>query len=312
MSAEPKADPNRVVIASRGSKLALHQTGLMADRLRSAHPSLAFEIKVVKSEADRRPDAPLAQISGEGIFVKELERSLLDGDSDLAVHSLKDMPVAISKGLVLAAIPEREDPRDALISPSGRKLADLPSGARIGSASPRRAIQLNALRPDLEVVPVRGNIDTRLRKAASGELDGIVLAAAALRRMGWEDRITELLQVEDCLPAPGQGALAIEAREDDGAARRIAAALDDASTRASVTAERTFLGALGGGCRAPIAAWAKPEGGSLRLAGLAASPDGSRILRDAVEGPAADAEVLGRELARKLLDRGARDFLPRA
>ncbi|MFB3829961.1 MAG: hydroxymethylbilane synthase [Bryobacteraceae bacterium] len=276
------------VIVSRGSQLALWQARWISGQLPGSR------IEIVKTTGDRITDAPLPQIGGKGLFTKEIEEALLDGRGDVAVHSLKDLPTALPPGLVLAATPVREDARDAIL---GMKLADLPRGARVGTSSPRRAAQLRAVRPDLVIDSLRGNLDTRLRKLAEGQYGAIVLALAGLKRMGWTDRVAEVLDPEIMCPAVGQGALGIETREDG---RRLVAFLDHAPTRAAVAAERAMLEALGGGCQLPMGAYARLEGDRLRVLGMVASPDGSRVVRAEVSGSAADAEAAGRELAARL------------
>ena len=248
---------------------------------------------------------PLAKVGTKGLFTKEIEEALLEKRADLAVHSLKDLPADLPEGLVLAAIPPREDPRDALV---GKPLAELPPGAKVGTSSLRRAAQLRRMRPDLLVESVRGNLDTRLRKLDEGQYDAIVLAAAGLNRMGWAARIREIFDAEVMCCAVGQGALAIETRAE-GAGREACAPLDDAPTRTAVTAERAMLSALGGGCQVPIGAYASIRSGRLRLLGVAISPDGRDTVRAETEGPAEDAARLGTALGAELLDRGARRIL---
>ncbi len=264
-------------------------------------------MRLVRTSGDRQTRNPLSDIGGEGIFVKELQSALLARRIDTAVHSLKDVPTSTPDGLTLAAISRREDPRDALIS-RGR-LRDLPQGARVGTGSPRRACQLRAVRSDLEVVAIRGNLGTRIRKVEAGEVDAVVVAAAALVRMGWLDRATEILPIDVMLPAVGQGALAVEIRADDEAMREIALSIDDRDTHLATTAERAFLRHLGGGCRVPIAALGSIESGKLRLQGLVADEQGQRVLRGDVQGPADDAEALGVRLAERLLAEGASELL---
>jgi hydroxymethylbilane synthase len=292
-----------LVIASRGSQLALWQARWVEGRL----AALGHEcrIDIIKTTGDKITDVPLAKVGTKGLFTKEIEEALLEGRADLAVHSLKDLPTELPEGLVLAAVPEREDPRDAIV---GRRLADLPPGARVGTSSLRRAAQLRKLRPDLVLESVRGNIDTRLRKLDAGQYDAILLAAAGLKRLGWENRIAEILESEVMCPAVGQGALAIETRAS-GPGRDACAALDDPATHAAVTAERGVLAALGGGCQVPIGARAVVEKGRLRLVGVVASPDGSEVVRAASEGAAEDAARIGRELGADLLERGGRRIL---
>jgi len=292
-----------LVIASRGSKLALWQARWVAAQLTAAGHECRIEI--VKTTGDKIADVPLAMVGTKGLFTKEIEEALLDGSADLAVHSLKDLPTELPEGLVLAAVPEREDPRDAVV---GKRLADLPKGAKVGTSSLRRAAQLRKLRPDLMVESVRGNLDTRLRKLDEGQYDAILLAAAGLIRLGWEARIAEILEPEQMCSAVGQGALAIETRTS-GAGRDACAALDHPATHAAVIAERAVLGALGGGCQVPIGAHATVSNGRLRLLAIVASPDGAESVRAATEGPVGQAEAIGRALGADLLDRGARRIL---
>jgi hydroxymethylbilane synthase len=290
-----------LVIASRGSQLALWQARWVQDRL--AALSLDSRIEVIKTTGDKITDVPLAKVGTKGLFTKEIEEALLEGRADLAVHSLKDLPTELPEGLVLAAVPEREDPRDAMV---GARLAELPAGSKVGTSSLRRAAQLRRLRPDLEIESIRGNIDTRLRKLDEGQYDAIVLAAAGLRRLGWGERIAEVFAPETMCPAVGQGALAIETTP----LRRVAAgALDHASTRVAITAERAVLASLGGGCQVPIGAHAAIVDGRLRLLGVVASPDGAALVRAELEGRPENAEAMGRELGATLLGRGARRIL---
>jgi hydroxymethylbilane synthase len=251
-------------------------------------------------------DVALAQVGAKGLFTREIEEALLAGRIDLAVHSLKDLPTALPEGLTLAAVPQREDARDAVV---GRRLCDLEPGARVGTSSLRRAAQLRRLRPDLLIEPVRGNVDTRLRRLAEGRYDAIVLALAGLRRLGWEERIAEILPLETMLPAVGQGALAIETREGDEVVRAACRPLEDPDTRRAVMAERALLAGLGGGCQVPIAAHAELSDGALRLRAVVISPDGAQAVRDEIRGAPEDAEELGSELARRLLTSGAQAIL---
>jgi hydroxymethylbilane synthase len=292
-----------LVIASRGSQLALWQARWVSAQLTALGHECRIEI--VKTTGDKITDVPLAKVGTKGLFTKEIEEALLDGRADLAVHSLKDLPTELPEGLVLAAVPEREDPRDAVV---GKCLADLPRGAKVGTSSLRRAAQLRKLRPDLAIESVRGNLDTRLRKLDEGQYDAILLAAAGLKRLGWGDRIAEILPAEIMCSAVGQGALAIETRAS-GAGFDAIRAMDHADTHAAVLAERGVLGALGGGCQVPIGAHATVEGGRLRLLGLVASPVGGEVVRGESEGPASEAESLGRALGNELLERGARRIL---
>jgi len=292
-----------LVIASRGSQLALWQARWVQEQLaQKGHES---RIEIIKTTGDKITDVPLAQVGGKGLFTKEIEEALLDGRADLAVHSLKDLPTELPAGLVLAAVPVREDPRDAIV---GRKLADLPQGATVGTSSLRRAAQLRKRRPDLQIESIRGNLDTRLCKLDEGRYSAIVLAAAGLRRLGWADRIAELLPPDVMCSAVGQGALAIETRES-GAGRDAVAALDHAETHAAVTAERGVLAALGGGCQVPIGAFARVEAGRLQIQAVVIAPDGSELVTGHSEGLSSDAAAIGRALGDDLLHRGARRIL---
>jgi hydroxymethylbilane synthase len=289
-----------LVIASRGSQLALWQARWVAAQLTAAgHPC---RIEIIKTTGDKITDVPLAKVGTKGLFTKEIEEALLDSRAHLAVHSLKDLPTELPEGLVLAAVPRREDPRDAVV---GKKLADLPDGAKIGTSSLRRAAQLRQLRPGLQVESVRGNLDTRLRKLDEGQYDAILLAAAGLKRLGWGNRIAEILPPEQMCPAVGQGALAIETRAGfDGVA-----ILDHAETHTAVIAERAVLGALGGGCQVPIGAYATVSEGRIHVLAIVAAPDGTQVIRAEAEGPSAEAAHIGASLAADLLQRGARQIL---
>ncbi|MDR3700002.1 MAG: hydroxymethylbilane synthase [Candidatus Sulfopaludibacter sp.] len=292
-----------LVIASRGSQLALWQAHWVEGQLTAAgHPC---RIEIIKTTGDKITDVPLAKVGSKGLFTKEIEEALLDGRADLAVHSLKDLPTELPAGLVLAAVPEREDPRDAVI---GKRLTELPDGARVGTSSLRRSAQLRKLRPDLVIESVRGNLDTRLRKLDEGRYDAILLAAAGLKRLGWAERIAEILPAEAMCPAVGQGALAIETRAG-GPGFDACSALDHAATHAAVTAERAVLASLGGGCQVPIGAHATVQGDTIRLLGVVASPDGSEIIRAESTGFVGEAEALGRRMGETLLGMGARQIL---
>jgi len=291
-----------IVIGSRGSQLALWQARHIAACLQDR--GVETRLEIIKTTGDKITDVPLSQIGGKALFTKEIEEALLAGTIDLAVHSLKDMPTALPPGLTLAAIPPREDPRDALI---GRSLAELGPGDKVGTSSLRRAAQLHALGRGLAIETVRGNVDTRLRKLDEGQYHAIVLAAAGLKRLGWADRIRELLDPAVMCPAVGQGALAIETRADDGVAHKIARLLNDADTEAAVTAERALLATLEGGCQVPIGAHATVEGPAIHLQALVASIDGSRVVRDRATG--GNPVALGRELGERLLAAGAREIL---
>jgi hydroxymethylbilane synthase len=295
-------------IATRASALAVAQTKLVAAALERA-AGVRTELVEVRTEGDRIQDKALAAIGGKGLFVKELEEALLAGRADLAVHSAKDLPASLAPGTVLAAFPERVDARDALIGAErGARLATLARGARVGTGSLRRRAQLLAARPDLEIVPLRGNVDTRLRKLAAERLDAIVLACAGLERLGLADRIDERLDPETMLPAVGQGVLALQTRAGAPAAAALAA-LDHAATRAAITAERAFLARLAGDCNVPLAAHAVLAGGELALRGLLASPDGARVLRSAARAPAEEAARAGLEAAEAILAQGGGEIL---
>jgi hydroxymethylbilane synthase len=300
-------EPRLVRIGTRGSALARWQADWIRSRLAVSNPGLRCAIVAFSTAGDRILDRPLPEIGGKGLFTEELERALLEGSIDLAVHSLKDLPVDSPPGLTLGAIAEREDPRDALVSAKYRTLGDLPEGARVGTSSLRRSAQLLAVRPDIGLLPLRGNVDTRVKKALDGEYDAIVLAAAGLTRLGRGAAIASYLAVEDMLPAPGQGALAVQCRKDDEATLSLLAGLEHPATRSEVGAERAFLKALGGGCSAPIAALGLARGGIIRLEGLVASRDGSALVR--VRATGGDPEELGRGLADEALARGAGELL---
>ena len=300
-----------LVIGTRASSLAVCQANLVRARLEERFPGREFRLQTIRVEADRKPDAPLAQIRGEGIFVKELEAALTARSIDLAVHSLKDMPLQIPAGLCLVAVLKRDEPRDAMITRSGKRLTELPSGARIGTSSLRRQSQLRRLRSDLELLDIRGNVDTRLRKLDEGHYDALVVAACGLIRLGLERRITELLESSVMSPEPGQGALAVEARTDDAETCGAVAFLDHAVSRACVEVERAFLGALGGGCRLPIAAYASADGEMLNLQGAVIAPNGSDERRGTLSGSITEPVALGERLARDLESQGARELLAR-
>lgn len=292
-------------IGSRGSQLALWQARHVQQLLKDC--GVDSEIEIIRTTGDKITNLPLARAGGKGLFTKEIEEALLDGRVDLAVHSLKDLPTELPEGLALAAVPERELPFDALV---GRKLDDLDTGAVVGTSSLRRAAQLKALRPDLVIEDIRGNLDTRLHKLADGRYQAIVLAAAGLRRLGWGDRIAEVLDPSRMCPAVGQGALGIETRAA-GDAFEVVARLDNEPARAAVTAERAALSALGGGCQAPIGAHAVVEDGVLKVHVVVADPDGSFVVSTTVEGAASSAAAIGAEAAKRLLDQGARLILQR-
>ncbi|MDY6903935.1 MAG: hydroxymethylbilane synthase [Thermodesulfobacteriota bacterium] len=298
-----------IKIGTRGSKLALWQAEWVKARLEENCPQCRAELVVIKTRGDKILDTPLAKIGGKGLFVKEIEEALLDGRIDLAVHSMKDMPGDIPPGLCIGAVPDRETPFDALIASNQTPFPDLPGGARIGTSSLRRASQLLYTRPDLTIVPLRGNIDTRLSKLDSGEMDAVILAAAGLTRLGFGNRITQYMDKTVMLPAVAQGALCIEIRENDLLIQPIVSTLEHRETRIAVTGERAFLRRLEGGCQVPMAAFAEIDGNTVSIEGLVADLDGSRLIRDHVSGNPEAAAELGVELAEKLLSVGAREIL---
>jgi hydroxymethylbilane synthase len=299
----------RLTLATRRSALALAQSRAFARALEAAVPGLAVDELQLVTAGDRTQDKPLVDIGGKGLFVKELEEALLDGRAHFAVHSIKDVPAALAPGLVIACVPLREDPRDVLVTRTGQKLAELPAGARVGTSSLRRAVSILAARPDLVTEPVRGNVDTRLRKVHEGQFDAIVLAYAGLKRLGWADRATEILSPEVSLPAIGQGALGIECNERDEATLAALAHLAHTETSVCVAAERAVMAAVDGSCRMPVAAHATREGAEVRLRGMLAEPDGTNVRwaerRVAFPGSTKEAEALGSDLGAEL-KRGAR------
>ncbi len=299
----------KVILGSRGSRLALRQTETVREGLVSAFPGLQTDIVIIHTQGDKILDVPLAKVGGKGLFVKEIEDALLDGRCDIAVHSLKDVPAELPQGLMLAACLVREVPFDALVSERVGSLAELPQGAQVGTSSLRRSCQLGALRPDLRMPSLRGNVETRLRKLASEGLDAIVLAAAGLRRLGMGHRITALLEPPEFVPAVGQGIVVVECRESDREIRHFLSALEDGPTRIAMRAERAFLATMGGGCQVPLGAYAFLEGEALKMIGMVGRPDGSLILKKEREGTVHSPEVLGRSLAESLLEAGGRRIL---
>ena len=268
-----------------------------------------MELVTIRTQGDILHDVPLAGIGGKGIFIREIEDALLRGDIDLAVHSMKDLPAELPEPLEIAAIPPREDPRDVLISKRNRQLEEMSGGARIGTGSLRRGVQLRNRRPDLEIVPLRGNLDTRIRKLGAEQLDGVIVAAAGLRRMGWAGRISQFLPMEMMLPAVGQGAIGIEIRRDDARCREIVGCLNDPVAAVEVGAERAFLKRLGGGCQLPIAGFAKTSGNEMAVEGLVGSLDGRIVIRRQVRGPEEAFAALGEDLAERILAEGGRKLL---
>lgn len=308
MASNPNSSANvpaKVTIATRESQLALWQAHHIRDRLAALHPGLAVELLGMTTQGDQILDSPLSRIGGKGLFVKELEQAMAAGRADLAVHSIKDVPMELPDGFVLAAITAREDPRDAFVSNRYAGLAELPPGAKVGTSSLRRQAQLRARFPHLVIDTLRGNVNTRLRKLDEGQYDAIILAAAGLKRLGFDARITAVLSPEDSLPAVGQGALGIETRADRPDVAALLAPLNDAATAACVRAEREMSRVLQGGCQAPIGGYAEIIGGRLRLRGFVADLEGVRFYRAEAEGDAADPEALGRQVAEALVAQGA-------
>jgi hydroxymethylbilane synthase len=303
---------DKLTIGTRGSMLALWQTNWVKAELEKHHPNLLVEVQIISTKGDRVLDVSLPKLGeqGKGLFTKELEDAMFANEIDLAVHSLKDLPTELPAGLSLGAICEREDVRDAFVArPAIASFAELPPGAKVGTSSLRREAQIRALRPDVEILPIRGNVDTRLRKLDAGEYDAIILAAAGLRRLDYGNRITEYLNADIMLSAVGQGALGIETREGDQRINDLLKALDHMPTRLACLAERAFLIGLGGGCLVPIAAYGKILDDDLQLDGLVAKPDGSEILRARMTAKSSEAETLGQRLADQLLQRGAKRLL---
>lgn len=298
-----------IKVGTRGSKLALTQTNAVVESLKKAVPEIQVEICVIKTSGDIMQDVSLLQIGGQGVFVKEIEEALLSGSIDLAVHSMKDVPGDIPEGLTFAAILPREDVRDVLVSKGRIKFEFLPKGAKIGTGSLRRGAQIKSILPDVNVIPLRGNIDTRLKKIETENLTGVILAAAGMKRLGYVETVTQFLPTEIMLPAVGQGALGLQVRKEDTKLAEYCGRLNHATTAAEVTAERSYLRALGGGCRLPIAAYGLLEGKRLTLEGLVAAPNGSSVIRDKVWGELREAEDMGRRLADMIMERGGKKLL---
>lgn len=308
-------DRKRVIIGTRGSKLALWQAEWVKSEIERLHPGLEVELNKIKTTGDKILDVPLAKVGGKGLFVKEIEEALLSRGADLAVHSMKDVPTDFPEGLYLPVICRREDPRDAFITRKEnntwkiKSFKELPHGATVGTSSLRRSSQLLSLRPDLKIEQLRGNLDTRLRKLDEGRFDAIILAAAGVKRLGWVDRITEIISMEISLPAIGQGAIGIECRTGDEFINNLIAPLNHSDTSVCVRAERAFLKKLEGGCQVPIAAHARLSEGRVVMDGLVGSVTGDRIVRGHIQGSREDAESLGISLAEDILSRGAKEIL---
>ncbi|MCH8854250.1 MAG: hydroxymethylbilane synthase [Planctomycetes bacterium] len=298
-----------LIIGTRGSKLARTQTQWVADQLKKSHARLSVEIKVIQTAGDRDQTAPLTAIGGKGLFTQELDQQLIDGEIDCAVHSMKDLPTELPEGIAILAVPKREQPHDALISRENVRFLELPPGATVGTGSIRRLAQLLRIRGDLKYEDIRGNVDTRIKKLAQGLYDAVILAAAGLRRLGMDDQITELFAPNVVLPAVGQGALAVTGREDDQTTRTLVRAITHLNTRRAVLAERALLSELGGGCHVPIAAHGQVTGRQIHLEGLVVAPDGKTSVRDSITGSAKDAEALGTQLGKRLLQLGAGPIL---
>jgi hydroxymethylbilane synthase len=296
-------------IGTRGSKLALVQTNFVAEKLKKVLPEAKIEVCVIKTSGDIMQDVSLLTIGGQGVFVKEIEEALISRKIDLAVHSMKDVPGETPEELMFAAILPREDVRDVLIARDNIKMEFMPKGAKIGTGSQRRGAQIKALLPDVNIVPLRGNIDTRLKKIETENLTGVILAAAGIKRMGLAERITQFLPVETMLPAVGQGALGLQIRKNDVDLAKICAPLNDVKTTTEITAERSFLRGLGGGCRLPIAALGKLEKDRLTLEGMLSAPNGSTVIREKISGTKEEAEELGKKLAEIIFEKGGRKLL---
>ena len=296
-------------IGTRGSKLALIQTNYVVNILKIIIPETVIDIRIIKTSGDIMQDVSLLKIGGQGVFVKEIEDALLSRKIDLAVHSMKDVPGEIPEELMFAAILPREDVRDVLVSRNNIKMEFMPRGAKIGTGSQRRGAQIKAIMPDVNIVPLRGNIDTRLKKIETENLTGVILAAAGMKRVGLTEKITQFLPVETMLPAVGQGALGLQIRKDDADLVKICARMNDTATAAEVAAERSFLRGLGGGCLLPIAALGKLDGQRLSLEGMIAAPNGTTVIREKISGSKEDAEELGKKLAEIILEKGGKRLL---
>lgn len=300
---------SNLIIGTRGSQLALWQSNWVKSEIERRFPGTTVSLEIIKTKGDKIIDVPLAKVGGKGLFVKEIEDALLEKRVDLAVHSMKDMPAEIPDGLCIGAIPERENPLDVLISKNNLKLQELPERARIGTSSLRRMSQISAIRPDLEIVSLRGNLDTRIKKLESGEFDAIILAAAGVRRLGLSEKITQYLDPDLMLPASGQGALCIETRTDDPKTSDIVKALNHDTTATAVIAERAFLHRLEGGCQVPIAAHARVSGDTISMEGLVSDIRGETVFKSAISGKSSEAAELGKKLAEDLLEKGAKKIL---
>lgn len=300
---------DKIIIGTRGSPLALWQANWIKGQLEELHKDIAVDLRVIKTSGDKIQDVPLAKVGGKGLFTKEIEESLLKYESDIAIHSMKDVPIKLPPGLAISVVTQREDPHDALISKNNVKLADLPQGAKVGTGSFRRTTQLLNYRPDLEVIPMRGNLETRLKKLETEGLDAIILAAAGLNRMGMADKITEIIPAEIMLPGGGQGAVGIESRSEDMAIMSMIFDLDDEDTHTAVNAERAFLTRLQGGCQVPIGVYATVQNETIHIRGLVGSLDGKTLLKVEKTGPTEAPELLGDDLGLEILKMGADKIL---
>jgi hydroxymethylbilane synthase len=298
-------------IGSRGSPLALVQAELIRSLIKAKFPEIKIELHIIRTTGDKILDSPLSKIGGKGVFVKEIEDALVREEIDIAVHSMKDLPASLPRGLAIGAVAKRHDPRDALVSSSDVKFHELPKGAKVGTSSLRRQAQLLHLRSDIQIVPIRGNVDTRLRRVRSEGLDSAVLALAGLERMGFKNEVTEIFPVDVLLPAPGQGILAVECREDDIEINEILSQINHKDSSISGFSERAFLSTLGGGCQVPVGCYARIKEERINIMGLIASPDGGEIIKEEIEGSLEIHESLGKELALRILNEGGRDILSR-
>ena len=296
-------------IGSRGSRLALLQAEFIRSLIKSKFPEITTELHIIRTTGDKILDSQLSEIGGKGVFVKEIEDALIRNEIDIAVHSMKDLPTILPNGLTIGAVAERHDPRDVLVSKNDIKFNELPKGAKVGTSSLRRQAQLLNLRPDLQIFPLRGNVDTRVRKVRSEGLDSAVLALAGLERMGFKDEIAEIFPVDVLVPAPGQGALAVECREDDREINDIISQINHKESSISASAERAFLAELGGGCQVPVGCYARIKKDRINILGLIASTDGREIIREEIDGSVEIHQALGRELALTILNKGGREIL---
>ena len=296
-------------IGSRGSRLALLQAEFIRSLIKSKFPEITTELHIIRTTGDKILDSQLSEIGGKGVFVKEIEDALIRNEIDIAVHSMKDLPTILPNGLTIGAVAERHDPRDVLVSKNDIKFNELPKGAKVGTSSLRRQAQLLNLRPDLQILPLRGNVDTRVRKVRSEGLDSAVLALAGLERMGFKDEIAEIFPVDVLVPAPGQGALAVECREDDREINDIISQINHKESSISAYAERAFLAELGGGCQVPVGCYARIKKDRINILGLIASTDGREIIREEIDGSVEIHQALGRELALTILNKGGREIL---